>query len=209
VKQRSTSAGIGLGSTSAFERGEWIGANRSVCAAFGSVYRYALDGRFDMNLPSGVGTFELQGEVDDEFVLVTGMTSLAFLSREVVEDSFSRQMDCHYFFDRRSDPTALVHRPPTLNDKRLRFDKAAKITDRQWKSAKAVLAGMVEVRGISFADAPRTWALRDCLDAIRYKFGLPCNWADIGGNVPHAYAYKMYRRIVRAELWDQVVEAIR
>jgi hypothetical protein len=198
-----------VGNRSAFERGEWIGANRSVCAAFGSVYRYALDGRFDMNLPSGVGTFELQGEVDGGPVLVTRMTSLAFLSREVVEDSSSNQINCHYFFDRRSDPMALVHKTPTLDDKRLRFDKAAKMTDRQWQGAKAVLAGMVEVRGVAFADAPRTWALRDCLDAIRYKFGRPCNWQDIGGDVPHAYAYQMYRSIVRAELWDQVVDAIR
>ena len=194
---------------SAVERGEWIAAHRSASAAFGSVYRYGLEGRFDLNLPKGVGTFDLHGKVKAGTLLVTNLASLAVRPQEDVGDAFPSELRRNYFFHRRSDPAVTVGRPPAASeDTRLSFTTFAKLTDDQWKRAKLVLFDMPDLMDIPFCDVRRSTSLRDCIDAIRFKLGAPCKWKDIKGVASHSQAYHLYKQIVRAQLWNRMVDAI-
>ena len=189
-------------------RGHWIATDRSASAAFGSVYRHALDGRFDMSLPTGIGTFDLVGRLVNGTLLVTKLISLAVLRGQDAENSLLNDVR-HHYFHKRSDPAVTAAKGPTASeDARLRFTTFIKLTDVQWLRAQTVLAEMPGVRGVPFSDVRRPCALRDCLDTIRFKFGSPCKWKDVEGKASTNHAYWIYRRIVRAELWDKLVDAI-
>lgn len=194
---------------SAVERGEWIAGHRTAAAAFGSVYRYGLEGRFDLNLPKGVGTFDLRGKVSKGTLLVTHLVSLAVRPREDVGDAFKSEHGRTYFFHRRTDPAASVGKPPeAAADKRLAFSAFAKLTDNQWERAKLVLARMPNMMGVPFCEVRRSAPLRDCMDAIRFKLGAPCPWKEIKGLSSYGPAFNLYRHIVRAQLWNGIVDAI-
>ena len=195
-------------SLSTVARGHWIATDRSASAAFGSVYRHALDGRFDMSLPAGIGTFDLVGRLVNGTLLVTKLTSLAVLRGRDAGNLFHNDVR-HHYFHKRSDPVLTAAKGPTaLEDARLRFTTFTELTDFQWLRAQTVLAEMPGVRGVPFGDVRRPCTLRDCLDTIRFKFGSPCKWKDVEGKASTNHAYWIYRRIVRAGLWDTVIDAI-
>ena len=195
-------------SLSTVARGHWIATDRSASAAFGSVYRHALDGRFDMSLPAGMGTFDLVGRLVNGTLLVTKLTSLAVLRGRDAGSLFHNEVR-HHYFHKRSDPVLTAAKGPTaLEDARLRFTTFTELTDFQWLRAQTVLAEMPGVRGVPFGDVGRPCTLRDCLDTIRFKFGSPCKWKDVEGKASTNHAYWIYRRIVRAGLWDTLIDAI-
>ena len=195
-------------SLSTAARGQWIATDRSVSAAFGSVYRHALDGRFDLSLPAGLGTFDLVGRLVNGTLLVTKLTLLAVLTGQVDGDSSLNDVR-HHYFHKRSDPVVATTKGSTPSeDARLRFTTFIKLTDVQWLRAQTVLAEMPGNKGAPFVDVRRPCALRDCLDTIRFKFGSPCTWKDVEGKASTNHAYWIQRRIVRAGLWDRLVDAI-
>ena len=196
-------------SLSTLVREQWIATDRSASASFGSVYRHALDGRFDLDLPSGVGTFDLVGREVRGTLLVTKLTSLSMFRRKSAEDSFFTDVQHHYFHKRSNPEVRATQGPTALEDARLRFVTFSKLTDAQWLRARAVLADRPGVEGLTFGDSRRPCSLRDCLDCIRFKFGSPCAWKDMKGDVSANQAYWVYRRIVQANLWDELIDAIR
>ena len=189
-----------------FARGRWITSSPSASASWGSVYRFAIDGRLDLSLPRGRATFSVAGPRIDGVILARRMSLLAIetddLTGEVDSASPIRQLILSGNIDR-----ALQDGSRNITeDERFRFKSFLPMSEAQWERAVDVLTPADAVPGIASTNFPNSALVRDLVDAIRFKLGKPCVWSATLGNA--SLARDLYRTLVRQRRWDQLARAI-
>lgn len=189
------------------ERLTWLLTYPSAYAAWGSVYRHALDGRFDMRLPKAEVVASAHGLLDGATLYVT---ELNLLELTPMEPPF---------------PFAAAGAPPSfvLNNKvsirnthgqaaapaaEARIGAAgavAPLSDAKW----AAVEQLVKTAEPKRPGRPRAHTLRDIVECIRLKLGTPYSWSKCPGDKALVQsASVLLSKLQREGAWEGVLAAM-
>lgn len=189
----------------------WIHMHRSAAAAWGSVYRNALQGRFEMVMPQAAVESSVFVRRVGRKYLATRLQLMKVCPTENCHVFAAGHAARDYVFDNsiHQRPTHLPV-PPASSDSRLRNDDGLKpLTDNEWLTIVPLLAAQPTVLPGADGRYVRRHQLRDLVDIIRLKLGTPYSWSKVPAEKLQANAASvMFSKLQRAGVWDQVVVAL-
>lgn len=185
----------------------WVHLHPSASAAWGSVYRNALEGRFDMALPNAYVHCTVSAHRVGRSYSATRLQVAKVSTTENCHEFATGHSARDYIFDNgihvrpKSPPV-----PPASSDSRLaRIDGLAPLSDEEWLT----IAPLVEPPLRAYGTYARRHPLRDLVDIIRLKLGTPYSWSKVPAEKLQANAASiLFSKLQRAGTWDQVVVAL-
>jgi hypothetical protein len=194
---------------------EWALSYPSAAAAWGSIYRHALDGSFDMTMPLAFATASMMCRPVDGKLLVTRLQLMTITPAEEPHPFAAGIAKRDYLFNEgvRSRPTHGKAAAPT-QDKRLATPKGhvASLTDDQWARIEPLVRGSLQSKGPEKPGAPRTHSLREVIDVIRLKLGTPYSWSQVQVLTDKKLvqgATVLLSKLKRRGVWEAVVAALK
>lgn len=189
------------------QRLTWLLTYPSAHAAWGSVYRHALDGRFDMRLPKAEVVASAHGRLEGSTLFVT---DLNLLELTPMEDPFP--------FAAAGAPTTFVfnnkvsirnthgHAAAPAAEARIASSGAVQpLSDAQW----AAVEQLVKVKEPKRPGRPRAHTLRDVVECIRLKLGTPYSWSKCPGDKALVQsASVLLSKLQREGVWEQALAAM-
>jgi hypothetical protein len=191
-------------------RAEWILTFPSVTAAWGSVYRHALRGRFDIDLPSADVDVALRCRAVNGKVFVTSVTVMVIRPTELPHpfaiNSQRREFKMNESVNMRPRRRPRDTYVAPSKDESIRLNASnPKLSDAQWLNVESLVNKNYCLSG---AGSSRRSSLRDVVDAVRLKLATPYSWSQLP--VPPEMAYsarKMLSKLKRSGDWDRITEA--
>jgi hypothetical protein len=189
------------------QRLTWLLTYPSAHAAWGSVYRHALESRFDLRLPKAEVVASAHGLLDGATLYVT---ELNLLELTPMEDPF---------------PFAAAGAPPSFvfnnkvsvrNNHGFAAAPAAEarvgsagvvvpLTDAQW----AAVEHLAKTAQPKRPGRPRAHSLRDIVECIRVKLGTPYSWSKCPGDKALVQsASVLLSKLQREGAWERVLAAM-
>lgn len=186
---------------------EWMMTYPSAHAAWNSVYRNALDGRFDMTLPRAVVEATVWTRQADDILLVTNLDVHTLTPLEAPFEFAEGLARSEFVFHiERRGPTHGKATPPT-SDSRLQAQSAlGPMSDATWARVDAWLkARWTKGRG----GVSRKHSIRDILDLVVLKLGSGSPWSKISAVEGLADAAQNLMFLLRrAGLWKEVLDEL-
>ena len=189
----------------------WLHMHPSATAAWGSVYRNALDGRFEMALPSASVESTVFARRVGRRYLATRLQLMMIHPMESCHAFAEGHSASSYIFDNGINvrPKSPPAHHPSSDSRLARADGLAPLTDKEWLT----IAPLVEARALVSTGVDgryeRRHHLRDLVDIIRLKLGTPYAWSKVPVEKLQANAASiMFSKLQRAGIWDQVVVAL-
>jgi hypothetical protein len=186
------------------ERLTWLLTYPSAHAAWGSVYRNAVEGRFDMRLPKAEVLASAHGLLEGSTLYVT---ELNMLELTPMEDPFP-------FAAAGAQSTFVLNNKVSIRNTHgqaaapaaeARIGAAgvvAPLTDAQWAGVEQ-LAKTAEPKR---PGRPRAHSLRDIVECIRVKLGTPYSWSKCPGDKALVQsASVLLSKLQREGTWEQVL----
>ena len=210
-------------------RMEWVLTYPSAGVAWSSVYRHALDGRFDMTMPSALAHFSAVGRMVDDKLLATSVKLMKLVPAEDPHPFAAAEAREEFVMN------GLLNRRPShgkaaapVRDERLSGGGAGvgvagigadaglgpvqemqALTDEQWARVEPVLRAFVPSAKPGHAGARRAHSLRDQFEVMRLKLGTPCSWSRVPGDRKLVgSASVLLSKLQRAGVWERVVGAV-
>lgn len=185
----------------------WLAGSPSAIAAWASVYRHALDGRFDMEMPRAVAELSTWGRTTGDAFHVARAQLVAVTPTEPSlhgEESGVRQS-----FDQASGKRTEAWPHQMQFDARvLELVPERRLSDWQWAVVRPLLA---EAMGYDRPGRPGPqpkYGLRGLIDAMLYKLAAPCRWSDVPGNPLLVAKARALMRVLRSRGTLEAVFAV-
>jgi hypothetical protein len=192
---------------------EWVLSYPSATAAWGSVYRHALDGRFDLSMPRAFATVSLLARPVQGRLLVTQLQLEALTPAEEPHPFAAAGAKREFLFDKRAHQrTTHGSAAAPRSDESLAScaGTVEPLTDRQWGRIEPVIQGSLRPSGAELAGAPRAHSLRALVDVILLKLGNSVPWAKVHADERLAQGARvLLAKLKRRGDWDGVVTALR
>jgi hypothetical protein len=189
------------------ERLTWLLTYPSAHAAWGSVYRNALEGRFDMRLPKASVTASAHGLLAGDTLFVTELHLLELRPLEDPLPFAARYAPSSFVFNntvgiRNTHGKAAA---PAADVSIGTNGTVAPLTDEQWAAVEQVLkASEPKAPG-----RPRAHPLRDIVECIRLKLGTPYSWSKCPGDKAlKQSASVLLSKLQREGTWGRVLAAM-
>lgn len=186
----------------------WMLAYPSARAAWCSVYREALDGRFDMQLPKAA----IDAVV---WVLPAGKkllaTRLTVVQLQPLEAPFEfagalARRDFEFHSGSKVSNTHGKAAAPASDDRLQATAATGPLTDVQWAQIEPKVREFL-VRGNG--GAPRAHSLRTLLDVMLLKLGTPYSWSKVPAPKELSQsASVLFSKLQRGGLWEQVLQVL-
>jgi len=193
---------------------EWVLSYPSATAAWGSVYRHALDGRFDMGMLQASATVSIMTRPVNGKLLVT---RLQLMTLTPVEEPhpFAAEMAKRAFVFNDGINLRPTHGKAAVPTRDERFSTAqqgqgpvAPLTDEQWARIEPLVLGALLLKGSAKPGAPRTRLLREVVEVIRLKLGAPYSWSKVPADKKLVQsATVLLSKLKRLGVWEGVVAA--
>jgi len=189
------------------ERLTWLLTYPSAHAAWGSVYRHALNGRFDLRLPKAEVIASAHGRLEGSTLFVT---ELNLLELTPMEDPFpfaaASAPPSFVFNNKVSIRNTHGYAAAPAADARLGNEGGVQpLTDAQWAAVELVLkAAEPKAPG-----RPRAHSLRNIFECIRLKLGTPYSWSKCPGDKALTQsASVLLSKLQREGTWEGVLAAM-
>lgn len=182
----------------------WLLTYPSAHAAWGSVYRNALEGRFDMRLPKAEVLASARGLLQGSTLFVT---ELNLLELTPMEDPFlfatASAPPSFVFNNKVSVRNTHGHAASPAAEARIGSSGVvAPLTDTQWKTVEQLVKTSEPKR----PGRPRAHSLRDIVECIRLKLGTPYSWSKCPGEKAlKQSASVLLSKLQREGTWEQVL----
>jgi len=189
------------------ERLTWLLTYPSASAAWGSVYRHALDGRFDMRLPKAEVVASAHGRLQGTTLFVT---ELNLLELTPMEDPFpfaaASAPPSFVFNNKVSIRNSHGHAAAPVAEARIGSAGVVQLlSDAQWIAVEQ-LVKPTEPKG---PGRPRAHSLRDIVECIRLKLGTPYSWSQCPGDKAlKQSASVLLSKLQREGAWERVLAAM-
>lgn len=191
------------------KRLRWLSSFPSVRAAWSSVYRNALEGRFDTTLPIAQVTMSMYCRQVNGRLLVTKATlgtiealeePHAFMKGAAVAMSLHHSVISERFLT----PS---HRKVATEVSIAELVPGLRLTDHQWECVNSILRRFVVPTRSDRSD-PHGYPTRSLMDAMFIKIGLPLGSRhELSSKTWHA-ASALLHRFQTTGLWDKILEAL-
>ena len=213
-------------------RMEWVLTYPSAGVAWSSVYRHALDGRFDMTMPSAFAHFSVVGRMVGDKLLATSVKLMKLVPAEDPHPFAAAEAREEFVMN------GLLNRRPShgkaaapARDERLAVARGGRLaggcagasadagldhvqevqalSDEQWARVEPLLREFVPSAKPGHAGARRAHSLRDQFEVMRLKLGTPCSWSRVPGDRKLVgSASVLLSMLQRAGVWERVVGAV-
>ena len=215
-------------------RMEWVLTYPSAGVAWSSVYRHALDGRFDMTMPSAFAHFSVVGRMVGDKLLATSVKLMKLVPAEDPHPFAAAEAREEFVMN------GLLNRRPShgkaaapARDERLAVARGERLaggvagvgvagigagtglgqvqelkalTDEQWARVEPLLREFVPSASPGHAGARRAHSLRDQFVVMRLKLGAPYSWSRVPGDKKLVgSASVLLSKLQRAGVWERVV----
>lgn len=187
---------------------EWVLSYPSATAAWGSVYRYALDGRFDMRMPRALATVSVLARLVKGRLLVTQMQLEALTPAEEPHPFAVIGAKREFLFHKRA-PQCATHRKaatPACDESFASYARTVTpLTDEQWSDVEPGILGALQSKGGTGSGAPRAHSLRALVDVIRLKLDTAVPWSKVPADRMLAQGARvLLSKLKRNGVWDTV-----
>lgn len=187
---------------------QWVLTHRSANEAWGSVYRNALDGRFDMSMPKAMADVSVWVAPSAGGLLATSLKVLRIVPAEEPVPFAHGKVPREFVLDQRMIAPKVDRTP--VHDARLSVTNCTEpMSDEQWSHIEALLLqargqGSGAKRGV-----PGAHKMRDIVDVLRLKLGTPLTWVQVPRDKKLVSATSnAWHWMRRDRLWDRVVAAL-
>lgn len=194
---------------------EWVLSYPSATAAWGSVYRHALDGRFDMDMPQAFATASVMARTVNGKLLVTRLRLMTLTPAEEPHPFATEVAKCAFVFNDGVNlrPTHGKAAAPTRDE---RFStpqqgpgSVAPLTDEQWARIEPLVRGSLHSKGPAKPGAPRTYSMREVIDVIQLKLGTPYSWSKVPADKKLVQsATVLLSKLKRRGVWEAIVASV-
>lgn len=187
---------------------EWLQTYPSAQSAWGSVYRRALNGQFDMRMPvadveGAVWVYPVAGRL-----LVTKLAVMKLLPREAPCEFAGTSARREFVFNEKVNrrPTRGTRGAPTRDDDIASSRGPGPLTDAEWLRVEPALAATYSKR---YPGNCRKYSLREITDVILHKVGTPYSWRKMPGEPELVVAAAgMFTKLKRKGAWEKVVATL-
>ena len=186
----------------------WVLTHSSAKAAWGSVYRNALDGRFDMAMPRAIAHVSVWARPAAGKLLATSLTVQMIVPAEDSEQLEYRKAPCEFVFDDRMNTQSIGR--PQVHDQRLSVaDFAKPMSDEKWSLIEPLLRDARRQGPGAQRGVPAAQKMRDIVDVLRLKLGTPLPWVQVPRDKKLvSAAANAWVWMQRDGLWDRVVATL-
>lgn len=185
-------------------RKSWMAISPSAAASWSSIYRNALDGRFDMRLPLGTLELMLSGHRIGQTIFATRVR-VGSVSPSDVNLGMTQNSKLIFSPRAMSDWRATGKQP--RGDARLASFRDWDLSQPQWEAVQIVLS-----RHFATNSRPARRPLsqfRGIVEMLRYKFATGCPFNRIPANIgPWSAAMALYSVLRKKDLWNEMVLAM-
>jgi hypothetical protein len=187
---------------------EWLLTYPSAQAAWGSVYRRALAGQFDMSMPKAHVETAVSGHFVNGKFLVTKLMVMKLLPREAPAEFAEHLAKSEFVFN------DMLHRRPTHGKAAApsREERVASargpgpLTDEEWLRVEPLLTATANPR---YPGAPRRHTMRETVNVILLKVGTPYSWLKMPVERELVQsANVLLSKLKRRGVWEQIVAAL-
>lgn len=188
---------------------EWILSYPSAYAAWASVYRHALSGRFDMDMPRATVKFVIWAQRSGGKWLVTKLRLQELLPDEPPFDFAEGKAATEFvYMDRHDGRPFPVPSPKPTQDSRVVAQQVARpMTDAEWALMEPKLDHLFPVRA-DRSGGQRRHSLRTLVDVILLKLGKPYSWSNLPVDKSLSNsASVLLSKLKRAGVWDEIVNS--
>ena len=192
-------------------RFEWFLAYPSAFAAWTSIYRFALNGTFDLQMPHADAQLTMCGVKKGDYFFVT---RIAVMSVFVLEKPFeyAKGLACseYIFYTKSKNALSLAKEKLLAKDVRISNCNLTKgLTDEQWTKIESLFLGSFQRRRINNKSNSPKYAPRDIINAIILKLGTPYPWWQLPVSVGLRYAaMKKYASLESAGAWQNIINTL-
>lgn len=193
---------------------EWVLSYPSATAAWGSVYRHALDGRFDLDMPQAFATASVMARPVNGKLLVTRLRLMTLTPAEEPHPFAAEAAKRSFVFNEGVNlrPTHGQAAAPTRDERFSTHQQGpgsvAPLTDEQWARIEPLVLGTLQSKGPKKPGASRTHSLREVIDVIRLKLGAAYSWSQVPANRKLVQgATVLLSKLKRRGVWEAVVVA--
>jgi hypothetical protein len=184
---------------------QWLQTYPSARIAWGSVYRNALDGVFDMTLPKATVRASMTALLVDGKYYVTRLWVSELIPEEEPFSFAAAVKQQSFIFNaimilhpQRVHLTAKA----TTRDERLTNKESSVVTDAQWHQIEPILHSGNQV-------CPRReHDLRTVLNVILYKLSTGCAWRNLPESSSSGATHHQYYRWKASGQWDQAMQIL-
>lgn len=188
---------------------EWLLTHPSASAAWSSVYRHALEGRFDMSMPQAEIVASVLVCPHEAKLLVTRLVVMQVEALENVPDCQARGRTFVLNKIVNSRPTHGKAAAPASDIRLSRGGEVPPVTDEEWARIEPLLYSVLHTSVHGHKGAGRAYPMRTLLDVARLKLGTPYSWSKVPVDEKIAKsASVLLSKLQRKGVWEKVVSAL-
>jgi hypothetical protein len=189
----------------------WTLTHSSAEAAWGSVFRNALDGRFDLQLPLAYAGMSIVGRSINGNLLVTRLTVTTIDPAEPPSAFVTSNDKQKFIFDEKVNgrPTHRKAANPSTESQLASLPSMDTLTDEQWERVERILLEFLRPKPSCRYVPERIYSTRSLVETIVLKLGKPYAWRKVPRDKKLVHAAQIFFvKLKNGGVWQKIVGQI-